>query len=81
MPAQTLALSTRVLHGARLNVVFDLDDTLVLALTSDSLAKRVSRARAARCAAGFGWGVTVGATQLATAPPADRPQWAPLCCC
>lgn len=48
VPAHLLNLASSALHFGRLVVVFDLDETLLMAHTVDSLAQRIRRVAAAK---------------------------------
>eukprot|EP00882_Tetradesmus_deserticola_P025829 GHRQ01028403.1.p1 GENE.GHRQ01028403.1~~GHRQ01028403.1.p1 ORF type:complete len:193 (+),score=56.54 GHRQ01028403.1:316-894(+) len=48
VPAHLLSLAAGVMHFSRLMLVFDLDETLLMAHTVDSLAQRIRRVNATR---------------------------------
>lgn len=48
VPAHLLNVASLVLHHGRLLVVFDLDETLLMAHTVDSLIQRIRRVTAAK---------------------------------
>jgi len=48
VPAHLLPLVAGVIHRAKLAVVFDIDETLLMAHTVDSLQTRLSRCKAER---------------------------------
>jgi predicted enzyme involved in methoxymalonyl-ACP biosynthesis len=48
VPAHLLSLAAGVMHHGKLILVLDLDETLLLAYTADSLAKVIHRTRASR---------------------------------
>jgi hypothetical protein len=48
VPAHLLSLAAGVMHFSRLLLVFDLDETLLMAHTVDSLAQRIRRVNSTR---------------------------------
>jgi hypothetical protein len=48
VPAHLLSLAAGVMHFSKLLLVFDLDETLLMAHTVDSLAQRIRRVNATR---------------------------------